>query len=159
MQNGFTQDPDTLSRVLVSAMGGFSEVGGLSLQYSVGEPVITTVVGNNGNLVVTQGFQQENLYPVSIEDGVYAMLDLQYWPNPASTVLNLKVSSDKLVEMNAGIYDLLGRPTGIPVQNMRVQAPAEAEFDIEPLAEGNYFLILKTEEGRILHSIKIQKIN
>lgn len=158
-QGSFAQDPDTLSRVLVSSMGGFSEVGGLSLQYSVGEPVITTAVGNNGKLVVTQGFHQENLYPVSIEEGVFAMLDLQYWPNPASKMLTLRVSADKLVQMNAGIYDLLGRPTGLPTHDMRVQAPAEAVFDLEPLAEGNYFLILKTEEGRILQSIKIQKIN
>lgn len=158
-QSSFAQDPDTLSRILVSSMGGFSEAGGISLQYSVGEPVITTAVGNNGKLVVTQGFQQENLYPVSIDDGIFAMLDLQYWPNPASRMLTLRVSADKLVKMNAGIYDLLGRPTGIPTQDMRVQAPAEAVFDMDPLAEGNYYLILKTEEGRILHSIKIQKIN
>jgi len=158
-QGSFAQTPDTLSRILVSSMGGFSEAGGISLQYSVGEPMITTAVGNGGNMIVTQGFHQENLYPVSIDEGIFAMLDLQYWPNPASRKLTVRVSADKLVTMNVGIYDLLGRPTGIPTQDMRVQAAVEAVFDLDPLAEGNDYLILKTEEGRILHSIKIQKIN
>lgn len=140
-------------------MGGFSEVNGFSLQYSVGEAVVTTATGSSGNLVLTQGFQQENLYPVSIEEGVFALLDFQYWPNPARNLLNFTISSDKLLTLNAGIYDLLGRPTGLPIQNLRIQAPVETTFNLERLAEGSYYLILKSESGKILHSIKIQKID
>lgn len=153
------QTPDTLSRTLVSSLGGFSEVNGFSLQFSVGEPVVRTAISNGGQFVLTQGFQQENLYPVSIEEGVYAMLDFQYWPNPASTELHVRIGADRQLTLNAGIYDLLGRPTGLPIQNLRVQAPVETVFDLSRLAEGNYYLTLTSEAGKILHSIKIQKIH
>lgn len=153
------QLPDTITRSLVGSMGGFNEVPGLSLSYSVGEVAVQTFVSSGGNRLLTQGFQQENLYPVNLEDGIIAYMDLQYWPNPASTTLNLKVSADRLLQMNVGIYDLLGRPTGIPTVDLTVQAPVEASFDLERLAEGSYFLLFKSEEGETLQSVKIQKVH
>lgn len=151
--------PDTITRSLVSSMGGFNEVPGLSLSYSVGEVAIQTFVSGGGNNLLTQGFQQENLYPVNLDDEIIAYMDLNFWPNPASTTLNIKVSTDRLLQMNVGIYDLLGRPTGIPTVDLMVQAPVEASFDLDRLAEGSYFLIFKSEQGETMQSVKIQKIN
>ncbi len=152
-------DPDTLSRKLVGSMGGFFDAGELSIQYSVGEPMVRTKVSAGGSVVLTQGFQQENLYPVSIDDEITAMMDIQYWPNPTPDIIHLRVSSDIMVELNAGIYDLLGRPVGLPTHDMRIQAPQEVQFDVEPLTEGSYYIMFRSTKGKIVHAIKIQKVD
>lgn len=156
---GLAQQPDTLTRVLLGSMGGFSEVPGLSLDYSVGEVAVQTFVSNGGNILLTQGFQQERLYPVNLEDGITAFMSLDFWPNPASTVLNVRLSTDRLLQLKIGIYDLLGRPTGVPDVQLAIQSPVETSFDLSRLAEGSYFLTFASENGTILQSVKFQKLN
>lgn len=45
-----------LTPTLVGSGGGYGTSGSTTLQYSVGEPVITTATGSNG--ILTQGFEQ-----------------------------------------------------------------------------------------------------
>ncbi len=151
------QVPDSLTQILVTTSGGFSMVNGLSLSFSIGEAVVQTAIGNSGQLVFTQGFQQPTEGVVSIDEEVSVHMDYNVWPNPTDRVITLGLSSDQLVELKAGVYDLLGRPTPIPIQELRVYSPIETTFDLTLLPEGHYYLILHHLSGETIHSFKIRK--
>lgn len=152
--------PDQLSRQVIASEGNTPIVNGWEFSYTIGQPATTTAVGFGGVYILTQGFQQPDsieVYAVSLDDGIIAYLDCRLWPNPTVDLVNLSISSDRQVSLRAGIYNALGQPIGIPEQSLDLRAPREVSFDLTRLAEGNYYLILKSETGRTLQAFKVQK--
>lgn len=147
-----------LDRHVIAATGNDTTVGNLSISYTVGElAAITTVTSLNGTLVLTQGFQQHDDVLLSIEDDLKIILDYTIAPNPSKRFVQVKLSTDKLIEIELAIYNLLGQETPIPVQRQKVAGVWETEFDLESVPEGYYMLALKNKDGAILRTFNIQK--
>ena len=62
----FGQTPAIVMQV-VSSSGGYAkdQTSGLNISWTLGEPVIETLTNSTANLMITQGFQQGNLFMVN----------------------------------------------------------------------------------------------
>jgi hypothetical protein len=148
-----------LDHYVIASMGGHSFDSTLSVSYTVGQIEVATLTSNNGSLVLTQGFQQPEMLGVNIDDELEVVLNYQIYPNPTARILNVKITTDRTVELELSMANLLGQPIGIPAQKQKVNGEWEARFDLEGAAEGYYFLLLRNEAGELAGSWKIHKLN
>lgn len=149
----------TLERSVLSAAGDDETVSGFSLSWTMGEPVIQTSVSLNGQLILTQGFQQANLFRDGVDPGPQVLLDYEIYPNPASDYLIAKLSSDKPVTLGIVVLDAKGSATPVPSQQVQVVGEKEVRLDLSALAEGFYLLSIQDENGNRVASFTIEKLN
>ena len=101
-----------------------SEYG--SLSWTLGEPVIKTIKGNN--YFLTQGFQQSNFIITEIEDTPSLLYEINVYPNPVTTSLiihiantNISMMSYNMVNSKGSVIksgDITTSETIIPVQDI-----------------------------------------
>lgn len=149
-----------LDRYVIASTGNDTTVGSLSISYTVGElAAIATVKSLNGRLVLTQGFQQHDDVLLNIDEELKIILDYTIAPNPFQRFVQVKLSTDKPIELELAVYNLLGQETPIPAQRKKVAGTWETEFDLERVPEGYYMLALKNKDGAVLRTFSIQKID
>lgn len=80
-----------LNRQVTASSGSSGTIGDIIFQYTIGEPVISSIAG--GSFLFTQGFHQPEELPPP-HKGVNPMFNLLLYPNPA--VSNVKLQFDLL---------------------------------------------------------------
>ncbi len=101
-------------------------------------------VDKNTGAVTELGSGASRKYSLFVikEDGLgvddQLLESITVYPNPATTTLNIK-NPQALVLKNVILYDVLGRNTGVTLEN--------GQMNIENLAKGIYILQLQTEKG------------
>lgn len=130
-----------------------------TLSYSIGQVEVKTLTANNGNLILTQGFQQPELIGTDIENDLDVLLNYQLYPNPTDRFLTVSLTTDKVVDLELEVVNILGQPIGIPVQRKKVQGEWEAQFDLEGTAEGYYLLMLRYADGQIGGAWKVHRLD
>lgn len=96
-------------QVVASAGGNYSSTS-ISISWTLGEPVISTLANSTNTLILTQGFQQGNLFSTNVTEEEITTLDLKMYPNPAIynvnfVVTNPEAKGDFMVE----VFDVTGR--------------------------------------------------
>lgn len=123
---------DTLAPTLVSSSGGYNLVGGMSLSYSVGEPVISTLQApmapSPASFYLTQGFQQ----PRASHNALGMNL---YYTN--ESCLNSKDGS-AYITISGGVPPYTVTWSG---------NPANTNLSIDSLAPGPYTVTLTDANG------------
>jgi hypothetical protein len=148
-----------LDRIVVASSGTYAQTGNLSLSFTVGEPATLTAVTLSGSLVVTMGFQQpvqDDL--VGIQGPVSVPVEYEVFPNPTSGLLFLKLSSEQPVTLTVDVLDARGRHTSVPSQRLGFVGTNETIFNFSSLADGIYLLRVRELEGKVLKTLKIQKV-
>lgn len=146
-----------LERSLVSAGGTFASSAGITLEYSIGEPVIAT--NTSGSIMVTQGFHQPSSLPVNITQPFGASFSLLAFPNPVSSVLSVEIilSVDSKIELQ--LYDVTGRVLFTQTSFVYSEKPQVINLSMESLAPAIYFLKISSQnENQIIGLNKIIKI-
>ena len=75
-----------LQRQVTASTGGSGLAGNILIQYTVGEPVVTTLMA--GNILLAQGFHQPELPPLS--PGADPIKGYILFPNPAATQVKVQ---------------------------------------------------------------------
>lgn len=116
----------TAQQQIIGNSGGNirSEYG--SLSWTIGEPVIKTIKGNN--CFLTQGFHQSNLIITEIEDSPSLSYKINAYPNPVSTTLIIHIDNPNIPNMSFSIISSSGSVvksgqiydfnTSVPVQEL-----------------------------------------
>lgn len=91
---------------VIASSGGYGSSTQGSLSWTIGEPVIETLI--NGTTNLTQGFHQGNLIVSTIPDLLKKEeLDAMVYPNPVDDILTVKCS--KTDNISIELYDELGK--------------------------------------------------
>ena len=135
----------TIQPSVVNASGGMLQNTTVYVEWSLGEPAITTI--SNTEHIVTQGFLQPELNISGVE-GLLPGEEISLYPNPVSDHLFFKTSSIRIASL--AITDLLGRVV--------LEYPFVEDLDVELLPSGVYFLSLLDGQRRLLTTFKIIKI-
>jgi len=130
---------------VVNASGGWIAGPAASVEWSLGEPAITTI--SNAQNIVTQGFIQPLLDVTGTDDRAPGE-EITVYPNPVKDLLIFRTSSTRIVSLT--VSDLLGR-------TMLEQA-FDSELDVRHLPGGVYFISLLDGKNRILSTFKIIKM-
>lgn len=97
----------SVSPQVIATAGNYSEAGGISLSWTLGEPVIETAVSTD--VTLTQGFQQPDYTLVVIEHTPAASLDVNVFPNPTTGNLNIQWTGDAQTQALVYLYDMNGK--------------------------------------------------
>lgn len=134
----FGQTPAIVMQVVASA-GGSQSTGSLSIDWTLGEPVIGDVSG--GSIILTQGFQQGNLLGTDIPtDPEDIISSFRMYPNPAINKVNFVVDNkDAKGSFIVDVFDITGRK--IMSQDLGQYTPQETmSLPISSLKSGVYLL-------------------
>jgi hypothetical protein len=130
----------TLTNQVVANSGNTYSSSALNIEQTTGESVTTTI--QSGNLIVTQGFHQPNLFSVGVEEMETTLLTL--WPNPARESVTISGSKQPIERVE--IFDALGK--------LVVTHTQKNTFSVATLAAGSYVVRVhsnaRSEEHRLV---------
>lgn len=144
---------------IINATGGSGAIGSYMYDWSIGELcMVSTYYGSD--IIVTQGLLQND---ISFAAGVanHTLTDgLQVFPNPASSEVNLRLTSATEGRLSYRLMDMTGKTIKTSMTDIRPGATLE-QLNISGLAAATYLLEVsfKTEGTEAeMTSFKIQKL-
>ncbi len=122
----------------LNATGGSKQIGSIIYDYSVGEmTLVNTFYGSN--VTVTQGLLQNDVsVPVSVSTAMFSQ-NLQVYPNPASSIVNIKLNSPKAGTLSYRLMDMTGKILMTHSAEVNSNTLVQ-ELNIEPFAMATYVL-------------------
>lgn len=132
----------------VTAGGDASGAGGTA-SYSLGQVVYTVASGTTGTS--SQGVQQPYEILTGISTTEMVSLEMEIFPNPATTTINLKVSEQDLDQLSFELYNA----TGQLILNERVTNVLTI-VPMQELASGTYFLKVQNDT-RVVKTFSVIK--
>lgn len=135
----------TLEPFVVNASGGYIQNSIVNVEWSLGELAITTI-GNSNNLL-TQGFLQPLLGPVSGTSNEFTDAEIIAFPNPVSSHLSFKTSLQDIATIQ--ILDVLGREV--------LKTAFTKDLDLHQLVGGMYLIVLFDKKQQLIQTFKIIK--
>jgi hypothetical protein len=135
---------------VISSGGGYAAAGGVSLAWTIGEPVIATFTG--GSYILTQGFHQTRLGTTSIDEIPVPGLTMTVYPNPFSYLLHLRIDEGDFSKLQYSLMDIRGK-------TLVSEKITKDQTDINMLtfAAGNYLLQVRNRSGELVKSFKVIK--
>ncbi|MBK8502440.1 MAG: T9SS type A sorting domain-containing protein [Saprospiraceae bacterium] len=134
------------SSVIALAGGHTKSPGGLSLSWTVGEPVVDPI--RSEKILLTQGFQQPSLKVATGFEDLTFGFGLQVFPNPVTHVL--KMQSDYPEAIDFRLVDMTGKAIH------KGSWTSEHSLDMSHLSAGMYALYYLAG-GRMVRSELISK--
>lgn len=150
---GFAQE--SIPLWVVASAGANESNSDISISWTMGEPASTTL-GSDQGLMLTQGFQQGDLFLTDIEDVMSDMsLTLRVYPNPVKSTFNILVSSEDQFEPRTTIeiIDITGRRIDSKIANIIPGIPYPV--DARNMNVGLY--IVKIINGNRTQVVKLVK--
>lgn len=141
---------------VVSPAGGYFSNGTISISWTLGEPVIGTLINTNANLMLTQGFQQGNLFNVDVPITDLPSLTIKMYPNPAIKQVHFAINNPEAKgEFTVDLYDITGRK--ILTENFgQFVDQEEKSLDVSTLKSGIYLVQAKVG-NRVSKVLKLIK--
>ena len=84
--------------------------------------------------------------PTAVTDPISEIVDLQLFPNPATSTLELHIGTTQGGQASVEIIDLPGK--SVYHQAMRVEASAAIQLSVQNLPSGSYTVRVKTDKGQ-----------
>ncbi len=138
--SGLCLSAQSTSPQVVSSAGNHFSNGSHQISFTIGEPVIAT--HSNSGTTLTQGFHQTKLSVISIGELVNET-GISVYPNPV--VQNLNIETTNLgTDAWINLYSTDGK-----LVLQKKMAGNEEKLNMESLAEGTYFLSLKSANAII----------
>lgn len=134
---------------VTATSGGEGSVGGMNVDYTVGEVFITT--HQNGNSILTQGFHQPYYTIVAVIEN-FPVGTLKVSPNPTTSILQVQFEQINLESIFISLSDI----TGKVIKTSRVTAQIW-ETDLSSYESGLYLLNVTDRKSHKSNSFKIFK--
>ena len=147
----------SIERQVIGSTGNLTNTGSILATSNVGETVIPTF--SQSTLIVTQGFEQPYPWPiVGINSINFPKINIFIYPNPTTNEVFLDFSLNQSMEIEIDIYNETGQQMKNPLQTT-VQNNCKQELDFSNFTAGNYFVVIKSTDGKLLKGFKVQKLN
>ena len=139
---------------VISSAGGFNKSidNTISISWTLGETIIPTFTSQDGSLILTHGFQQK-LIITAVEENFEEKVQVLIYPNPASDMINIRLSGDTDKEVLLFLLDEQGR---LVLTDKIEPAVSEKTVNIESFAPGVYYL--RMIKGKLINVYKVVKL-
>ncbi len=137
---------------IVASAGNSFEANNLFLDWTIGEPIISTL--EQPDQVLTQGFHQPIYTIVSLKPLNSAIVSVEVFPNPFIAEVMIKASFSEFETGKLELFNLSGQSIWTHTfegMDLLSQCPASS------LSSGTYLLVLSIPEKKIIHSYKLLK--
>jgi Secretion system C-terminal sorting domain len=140
----------TQAQQSTNSSGGNATGSGGKVSYSVGQIVYTSTAGSGGS--ASQGVQQPyEIFTLGIDDFSNINLTMIVYPNPTTTLVNLKIENYTLDNLAYNLFDMRGRQ----IATKKITQD-ETQIQMENLASATYFLNV-LDNNKLLKTFKIIK--
>ncbi len=128
-----------LVRQVTAAAGGSAAAGNFSFDYTIGEPVITTI--SAGDILLSQGFNQPEVLPL-LPQGSNPVMDFILFPNPA--VSTVKIQFNLLTDASV-VFLIVNTAGQVIYQDIKMYGAGKITIPtpVDKLAAGIYTVIFK----------------
>ncbi len=148
-QVAYCQDTDLH---VVSSAGDSYQSDGLILDWTLGEPVVSTY--EKSSLIVSQGFHQPEYTIVSVNPLSIEIGSVNIFPNPFLSAVSIKAS---FIEYESGRFELYDM-SGHKIWTKSFEGTDLLEsFPATALSSGSYMLVLKISGKAKAHTYKLLK--
>lgn len=96
-----------ISEQVISASGGNGNNENLSIEWTVGEPVISTLL--NESMIVTQGFHQPVLEVTPLKTPTELLFTIEAYPNPTQDLIWIKLDDNEIEGLQFLLHDVYGK--------------------------------------------------
>ncbi len=143
-----------LAPTVIASAGNYSEAGNISLSWTLGEIAVTTL--KQGDLILTQGFQQSYLKKVGIDPDPIDWKILAY-PNPVTDELRIQFDLPESTDFWIEIQDVTGRILS-QKQHKEIHPGDIVTVNMSSYKYGVYFFRVFTPDRQQMRVISIRKI-
>lgn len=142
-----TTHAQTLAPTLVGSAGATAQSSIGSLDWSVGEPVASTLTASNTTL--SQGFHQVYIFITSDTDESVGIptLQVKVFPNPTTEYIYVEAAEN----ISARLYNLVGKEA-----ISTTQPEYEQELKVNHLPAGIYLLEIQSEKNNTRRTFKVE---
>lgn len=141
---------------VIAAGGGYFEntSAGLSISWTLGEVAYTTLT--SVDFILTQGFQQGNLFTTSVDKPEITQNDITIYPNPVRDYVKVKFEIPNASgKVTFDLYDITGRKVISKVMNVEQSVPTE--LNLSEIRSGIYLLKVMLEKDNLNRIVKLIK--
>lgn len=105
---------------------------------------------------VSMGFSQGTnpgggVFPTSLDTD---LLKINFYPNPATEILNVEVSSGAIDRNSVEIFNIIGNKIEVSIEQV---SGSELRINIDKLTPGYYLLAVRSQNARTSQSYKFLK--
>ncbi|MGE0077570.1 MAG: T9SS type A sorting domain-containing protein [Bacteroidales bacterium] len=141
---------------VVASSGGYFESteAGVSMSWTLGEVAYTTL--SSSEYIITQGFQQGDLFSTDVEKPDLPKSDIKVYPNPASVDVFIEISSSTAKgNATAELFDITGRMVDSKVINLEDNTPCK--LTVSSLKSGIYLVKITFDNSKSSKVFKLIK--
>jgi hypothetical protein len=143
-----------LSPTVIASAGNYSEAGGISLSWTLGEVAVTTLT--QGNIILTQGFQQSYLRDVGFATDPIRW-QIAAYPNPVRDLLRIQFDLPEKSDFVIEIQDVNGRL--VSQEQFKQVFPGDViPVEMSSYNPGVYFFRVSTTNREQVRVISITKL-
>lgn len=141
---GFVCQSQNMARIVVSACGTSASNGPTTLNYTVGEAVVSYLTSNGSpTYKLSQGYQQSDTVAKGASSGITKVSNFKYvilLPNPANNSISVSSYSEVPCDLSYSIYNSYGQLCLFTTNDRISNGKIERSIDISELASGSYTL-------------------
>lgn len=137
---------------VIASSGGYTQNGGYSVSWTLGEPVIATAT--NSGTTLTQGFQQPSYDVVAITTQTIQDFDVNVFPNPATDYIVIDWTTDKDNTLYITLFDLAGKKIS---EQTCESSQDKISVNMSQLASSNYLLEVRDKNYQYTKIFRIAK--
>lgn len=142
---------------VISPAGGYyvSTEAGVSVSWTLGEPVVGTLINEAEGIMLTQGFQQGDFVVVNVPVDPNLGFTAKIFPNPAKTETTVKITSPIQGMVTLTVFDITGRVVLSEQFNVFSQEYSH-QLNVSSLRAGIYLIRINagTKSSKVLKLIK-----
>lgn len=141
-----------ISPEIISSAGDHFENDNVSISWTLGEPVISTL---NGEYILTQGFHQDFYIITSVDEIELPDFDIKIFPNPTPDFLNLQMNQTSNIKSEYIIH-LLDSKGNLLHEIKETGGIINSRINLQQFERANYFIrIMVDEKHKTYKVIKI----
>ncbi len=149
-----TMAQDIAMQVVASAGGYFENTNaGISMSWTLGEVAYTTL--SSSEYIITQGFQQGDLFSTDIENPDITTSDIKIYPNPASVEVSIVSSSQNKGNSTIELFDITGRRVDHRIVKLEENSPYR--LPVSSLKPGIYLIKITFDSSKSTKVFKLIK--
>jgi hypothetical protein len=141
-----------VTQEVIASSGGYNVNGNVTLSWTLGETVVSTLKSQDGTLVLSHGFQQK-LLVTAVEETIIDPVKIRVFPNPVTESVNIQFDAPVNEEISLDILDSQGK---LIKTDFIGPASTVKEINMQDVPGGVYYLRLSN--GKNVNVYKVVKL-
>lgn len=151
----FQAEAQIISNQVLSVSGDHFTSANHSISWTLGETMVNSWFGANN--IMTEGFQQTNIFISKINEKQPSKISVSVYPNPSADIINIHFSETNNHTFVIKLFDLSGRQ--IIHEKKIVQAnQSNISLNLSAYASGQYLMVVMDLSNQQQQTFSVQKI-